>query len=40
MNDIIKDYKEENYTLREWIIYGVIVPAIFIAVCLLASLLD
>ena len=40
MNDLIKDFKEGEYTLREWIIYGVIAPMLLIAVAILASALD
>lgn len=40
MNDFIKDFKNEGYTLREWIIYGVIAPTVFIVVAILASVFD
>ena len=40
MNDIIKDFKDEAYTLRQWIIYGVCLPVGLVALCLLASLFD
>lgn len=26
MNDIIKDYKSENFTLQEWVKYGILYP--------------
>ena len=37
MNDIIKDYMKESFTLREWLVYGVIAPAALIIICLLAG---
>lgn len=40
MKDIIKDFKDEGFSLREWVIYGVLAPLGLIAVCLVASLFD
>lgn len=30
MNEIIEDYKRENFTLKEWVKYGIIAPLLFI----------
>lgn len=38
MNDIIKDYLSEKFTLREWLKYGVLYPIVMIGLCLLSSL--
>ena len=35
MEDLIKDYMNENFTLREWVIYGVLVPAAFVFIAIL-----
>ena len=40
MKDIIKDFREEGYTLREWVIYGVLAPVGLVALCLLASIFE
>lgn len=40
MKDIIKDFKDEGYSLRECIIYGVVAPLALIALCLLASYIE
>ena len=40
MNDLIKDFKDGEYTKREWIIYGVIAPTVFIAIAILVSVLE
>ena len=39
MNDILKDFKDDNFTKKEFIIYGVIAPLLFISLCLFASVL-
>lgn len=33
----VKDYKQENFTRKEWLIYGILAPIAFLAVCILAS---
>lgn len=38
MKDLLNDYK--GFTKREWIIYGVIYPLAFIAVCLIGSFIE
>ena len=38
MKDIIKDFKSENFTRRDWVIYGIIVPVVLVLVALLGSL--
>ena len=40
MNDIIKDFRNEGFTLREFIKYGIIAPLGLIAFCLLASFIQ
>ena len=40
MKDLLNDYKNEGFTLREWVIYGVICPLALIAVCLIGSYID
>lgn len=40
MNDIIKDYHEENFTLREWVKYGIIYPIGFILIVGVAGWLE
>ena len=37
MNDIIKDYMQEVFTMKEWLKYGVLYPAALIIACLLAG---
>ena len=36
---MVKDYQEEDFTTGEKIMFGIVVPAIFIVVILLVSLL-
>ena len=40
MDDFVNDYKNDGYTLREWVIYGVIAPMALIAIACLASTFD
>lgn len=35
MNDIIKDYKEEGYTMLQWIVLGVVAPLVLIALAII-----
>ena len=37
---MMKDFKEENFTLKEWIIYGVVAPVALILLCCLAELIE
>lgn len=37
MNDFIKDFRDEGFTRKEFIKYGIIAPLVLIALCLLAS---
>lgn len=37
---MMKDFKEENFTLKEWIIYGVVAPLALILLCGLAELIE
>jgi hypothetical protein len=37
MNDIIKDFRNESFTSKEIVKYGIIAPMVLIALCLLAS---
>ena len=38
MKDLLNDYK--GFTLREWLVYGVIIPLALIAACLFGSFLE
>ena len=35
INIMIADLQEEGYTKKEWMIYGVIAPAVFVLTCIL-----
>lgn len=37
MNDIIKDFRNEGFTKKEFVKYGIVAPLVLIALCLLAS---
>lgn len=37
MNDIIKDFRDECFTKKEFVKYGIIAPVVLIAICILAS---
>lgn len=37
MNDIIKDFRNEGFTGKEMVMYGIIAPMVLIALCLIAS---
>lgn len=37
MNDIIKDFRNEGFTVKEMVMYGIIAPMVLIALCLIAS---
>lgn len=37
MNDIIKDFKEENFTKKEWLLYGVVMPIALVQIAILCS---
>ena len=37
MNDIIKDFMSEGFTKQELVKYGIVAPAVLVALCLLAS---
>lgn len=37
MNDIIKDFRNESFTGKEMVKYGIIAPIVLIALCLIAS---
>ena len=37
MKELIEDYMQGDYTLREWVIYGVLVPLALVVICLLAG---
>lgn len=40
MKDLLNDYKNEGFTLREWFFYGILAPVALIAICLLAGYLE
>lgn len=35
-----KDFLKEDFSKREWLVYGVVVPCAMIAWCLIASYID
>jgi len=37
---MMKDFKEENFTLKEWIIYGLLAPIALILLCGIAELIE
>lgn len=37
---MMKDFKQENFTLKEWIIYGVVAPIAVILMCGIAELIE
>lgn len=37
---MMKDFKQENFTLKEWIIYGVCAPLVLILLCGFAELIE
>ena len=37
MNRIIQDYKDEHFTLREWLVYGLVWPTVMLTVCIIAD---
>ncbi len=39
MNKIIEDYKRENFTPREYVVYGIIAPVSLFAACILSNLI-
>ncbi len=39
MNKIIEDFKDENFTPREYVVYGIIAPVILFAACALSNLI-
>lgn len=34
-----KDIMSENFSLREWIVYGVVAPVVLIAGCVIAEMI-
>ena len=34
---VIEDYKRENFTAKEWVVYGIIAPILLIIICGLAG---
>ena len=37
MKEIFEDYENENFTRLEWLVYGLLVPAVFVAVAIFAG---
>jgi hypothetical protein len=37
---MMKDIWNENFSRREYVVYGVIVPVAFVVICLVASIVD
>ena len=40
MKDLMNDYKEGRFTLRELVVYGFLAPLALIATCLLVGYLE
>lgn len=40
MKELLEDYRREGFTLREWVIYGVLYPLGLIGVVLLGGLFE
>ena len=40
LNVMMKDYKDENFTRNELLIFGIVVPVVFTVVVCFASWLD
>lgn len=39
MKELIEDIKKEKFTIREYIIYGLVAPLAFVAACVVAELI-
>lgn len=39
MKEIIDDIKSENFTKRQFVVYGIIVPLAFVAITIIEGLL-
>lgn len=39
-NIMAKDILSENFTMKDYVIYGIIAPMALIAICMLASLVE
>ena len=37
MKEIIEDYKRENFTATEWVVYGIVYPLALILICAIAG---
>ena len=37
MNDIIKDLLSENFTRRQYVVYGIVAPLVLVLLCGLAG---
>lgn len=35
-----KDYESENFTAKEWLLYGVIIPLAFVCATLIAGVIE
>lgn len=33
MKEIIEDYKRDQFTEEEWVVFGIIAPLLFIIIC-------
>ena len=36
MKEIIEDFKRENFTAKEWVVYGIIVPIVYVLLTAIA----
>lgn len=39
MKPIIEDYKSENFTAREYVVYGIIAPVLLFTACIVSELI-
>ena len=37
MNDIIKDFLSENFTRRQYVVYGIVAPLVLVLLCGMAE---
>lgn len=38
--EMLKDYQEDGFSRRDWIVYGIIAPVVLILVCLFSELIN
>ena len=40
MKELIEDIRNEKFTIREYLIYGLVAPLVFVAACVVAELIS